>query len=130
MGMDSTLAGQVLDHLLRNVALSAPVATVYLGLHKDHPSVSGSEVTGGSYARQAISFARSGATLAGPVADITFPAPTADWGLVTHWAIHTAATGGTRRWVGVLPVTLNVTNGGVAVVVSAGALQLNLAGLD
>jgi hypothetical protein len=54
MGMSTYLAGKVIDHILRNQAYT-PVATVYLSLHTADPGLVGSnEVTGGSYARQAI----------------------------------------------------------------------------
>jgi len=50
------LENKVLDHVLRNVSYSSPT-TVYVGLYTSDPTDAGSgtEVSGGSYARQALS---------------------------------------------------------------------------
>jgi len=54
MGMSTFLAGKVIDHIFRNQAYTPPT-TVYLSLHTADPGLTGAnEVTGGSYARQAL----------------------------------------------------------------------------
>lgn len=76
------LANALLNHTFRNSAYTAP-STVYVALFtaipvKQTAGPSG-EVSGGSYARQAVTF---GAAANGRVlnsAAVTFPAPTADW---------------------------------------------------
>lgn len=77
------LANKLLDHVFKNTAYTAP-ATVYVGLYKALPlfntATPGSEVSGGSYARKAITFgtgADDGMILS--TAKVTFPTPTADW---------------------------------------------------
>ena len=89
------LEDAVLEYFFRNDADTfSPVATLYLALFTTDPSddASGTEVTGGSYARQAIAFdAASGGSISNSSL-ITFsgmPAAT-----VTHWAIFDASTGG------------------------------------
>lgn len=104
---ENTLA----DHMFRGTAYSATTPTsYYVALYTAacSDSAAGTEVTGGSYARVAI--ARSQAAWNGTqgsagaastgingtisnAAAITYPAATADWGLVTHWGIIDTSTG-------------------------------------
>ena len=85
----------ILDWLYRNVT-PATIGTVYLALFTGNPGETGSytdEVTGGAYIRQAVVF---GAPTGGTVSNtgvITFPVATADWGIITHFAIINAVTG-------------------------------------
>lgn len=81
--MSDYYANILINWSLRNQALTPPVA-VYLGLFKAlfDPTVNPptSEVSGGAYARQLITFgaAANGRTL--NTAAVVFPNPTADWG--------------------------------------------------
>ena len=61
--MSNYLENKVLDYVLRDQADWAPTA-VYLSLHTANPDEdgSGTEVSGGSYARQAITFNAAHAT--------------------------------------------------------------------
>lgn len=53
-GMSTYLSNKIIDHVLRNQAYT-PVATVYASLHTADPGLTGvNEVTGGTYARQAV----------------------------------------------------------------------------
>jgi hypothetical protein len=99
------LENKVLDHVLTNTAYSRD-ATVYLSLHTADPGESGasSEVSGGSYARVAITnnntnfpvCASTGTPTKTNGQPFTFPTSTASWGTVTHWALYTASTGSTN----------------------------------
>lgn len=53
----------------------------------------GTEVTGGSYARQSATFTVTNDTAA-TNANVLFPTATADWGTVTHVAIYDSLSGG------------------------------------
>lgn len=89
-----TFENQVLN-VLRATNITAP-ATVYVGLFTTATGETGggTEVTGGSYARQAVTFgAPSGGAIANS-ADVTFPVATASWGTVTHIGIFDAVTAG------------------------------------
>lgn len=85
-------ANSILNHYFRNQAFT-PVATVYLSLHTADPGLTGaSEVAGGSYARQAITFgvAASKSITSSNTVDFTgMPAAT-----VTHLGIWDASTAG------------------------------------
>lgn len=100
--MTNYLANQIRDHVLRNVAYTSP-GTVYLALFTTATTEAGggTEVTGGSYARQAITFAGPSAGLAEQSGSITFasmPAVT-----VVAAAIMDAATVGNMLFHGRLP---------------------------
>lgn len=97
---------KLLDHILGVAAYTMP-STVYLALFTSDPTdtgVSGVEVSGNGYARQAISFSAAvsgtGATSNG--SDITFPAATGSWGTITHAGIMDALTNGNMLWYGPL----------------------------
>jgi len=78
--------------------------TVWVGLGRnvtDAPAGVGTEISGGSYARVECT-AAFGTEIDGTgsnTADLTFPAPTADWAPVgnecTHFRLYDASTGGT-----------------------------------
>lgn len=81
-------------------AVARPSA-IYLALYTavtDAEAGTGTEVTGGSYARVDVTSAFSAPSTPGGAGEnsavITFPDPTADWGTVTHFGIFDAPTGG------------------------------------
>lgn len=84
---------QILNNLFRNNA-------VYIALYKTNPTDSntGEEVTGGSYARQQVSFSAptqiaDKGTIANST-DINFPVASAEWGTIAFVGVTDAATGG------------------------------------
>lgn len=103
--------------LLRGVAFTAP-ATVYLALFTADPGEAGNagEVTGGSYARQAITFGIPTNGVFSNDARVYFddmPAAT-----VTHWAIYDAATAGNMLYHGAWGTARTYTAGDTATVIS------------
>ena len=129
---------KVVDALLRGQALGAP-ATFYVALYTTCPtdSTAGTEVTGGSYTRVAVtsslanwagtqgagtttaSSGTSGTTSNNGV--ITFPAPTANWGVVTCWGLLDASTAGNLWIYSALTVNKTINNGDAAPSFAAGA---------
>jgi hypothetical protein len=89
------LENKVLDHVLRNTSYSSPT-TVYVGLYTSNPTDtnSGTEVTGGSYARQSLSVTAASGGIVTSSADVTFPQCTALWGSVGFIGILDAVTSG------------------------------------
>jgi hypothetical protein len=89
------LENKVLDHVLRNVSYSSPT-TVFVGLYTSNPTDtnSGTEVSGGSYARQSLSVTTASAGVVTSSADVTFPQCTALWGSVGFIGILDAVTSG------------------------------------
>lgn len=116
----------LLDWLLGGATPTAPAGR-FLALYTAAPSDSGggTEVTGGSYARQALasSAAASGAT--SNSGTVTFTS-TAAWGTVTHIGIHSAATGGNLLWHGALTAS-RVMASGDSLVFSPAAITFTLA---
>jgi hypothetical protein len=89
------LENKILDHVLRNVSYTSPTTT-FVGLFTDDPGDddTGTEVTGGSYARQALSVTTASGGIVTSSADIEFPQATANWGTISHIGIYDALTSG------------------------------------
>lgn len=107
------LENELLDHVLRNSAYTSP-AIVYAALFTTATTDAGggTEVSGGSYARTALTF--GSAASAGSIsntADSTFPTATASWGTVSHMAIYDALTVGNSLFHGALTESKTVNNG-------------------
>lgn len=139
--LSNYLENAILDHLLRGLAYTAPAA-VHVALFTAAPGDAGggTEVSGGSYARVQVTSgtaawnntqgnttgASSGTdgTIENAAA-ITFPTPTAGWGIATHWGVYDAASGGNLLFYA--PLTISKTiNQGDAVSFAAGALSLQI----
>jgi len=111
---------ELLDHVFGAAAYTAP-ATVYVALYTAAPSDSGggTEVTGGSYVRLAVTnnatnfpAASAGAKSNGTV--FTFATATANWGTIVAFAILDASTGGNFLCWGDLTTSKAVNNGDTA----------------
>jgi hypothetical protein len=120
---------KVLDHVLKNTAFTQPT-NLYLGLWTaDDGLESGtltSEVSGGSYARQTLSFGTASGGSASTDATVTFPAATANWGTITHVAIMDASTGGNVLFHGSVTTSKTIESGDTFQV-SSGNLTVSLA---
>ena len=139
------LQNKVVDWLLRGQAFTPP-ATVYVGLFTtddNAANTSGVEVSGGSYARAAVTSSltnwagtqNAGSTTAstgtsGTTSNngiLTFPAPTAAWGSIQGMGIFDAATGGNLLFYAPLTSAKTVNNGDPAPTFQAAALALSIA---
>jgi hypothetical protein len=93
--MSNYLEDALINATLRNTTYTS-VATVYVSLWTSDPTDAGSgtEVSGGSYARTAVTFdaPSNGATTNS--AAVEFPQATASWGVVGWIGINDAATSG------------------------------------
>ena len=89
------LENKLLDHVLRGTSYTSPT-TVYMGLDTSDPADdnSGTEVSGGSYARQVVSVTTASGGIVTSSADVTFPQATANWGTISHIGILDALTSG------------------------------------
>jgi hypothetical protein len=111
---------ELLDHVFGNAAYTAP-ATLYVSLFTATPSDTGggTEATGGSYARVAVTnnatnwpAAAAGAKANGTA--ITFPTASASWGVVTQFGIHDASTAGNLLVWGDLTASKTIDSGDTA----------------
>lgn len=129
------LEGQLIDHIFRTGSFTKPTA-LHFALFTAAPSDSGggTEVTGGSYAR--VSVTPADAAFAAPatgngvtsnLGEITFPAPTANWGQATHWAFYDAGTSGNLLIHGALTTAKTINNGDPAPKFGIGDLVVTFA---
>jgi len=122
---------KVLDHVFKTATYTQP-ANLYVALLKSTPddadtgSTLPGEVSGGSYARKGCNTWDAGAGGATEnTGAITFAQATADWGVVTHFAVVThSSTGQVVGW-GALNTTKNVQSGDTAQF-AAGELDIEL----
>jgi hypothetical protein len=93
--MSNYLENALINVTLRATSYTAPT-TVYVALYTTDPTDAdtGTEVSGGSYARTAVTFAAPSNGVTTNSADVTFPTCTASWGTVTHIGLRDASTSG------------------------------------
>jgi len=94
MSFSNTFETRVLTWVFTNSSATRPTAwfvALYTGAPND--AGGGTEVSGGAYARQAVTFSVSGDTATNSGA-IEYPTATAGYGTVTHVGIFDASTGG------------------------------------
>ena len=93
--MSNYLENALINVTLRATSYTTPT-TVYVALYTTDPTDAdtGTEVTGGSYARTAVTFAAPSNGVTTNSADVTFPTCTLAWGTVTHIGIRDALTSG------------------------------------
>lgn len=135
--MSNYLEAALLDALVNEVAFTSPSTWISLYTSDPTDADSGTEVTGGSYARVRIYENAGGSpdwTLAAVDGigygvenddDVTFPTATASWGVVTHFGIHDAATSGNLLYHGALDESKTVGIDDVFKI-TAGNLQLRM----
>lgn len=126
MSMSNYLENELLDHTLTNTAYT-PATTLYLALFTSDPGedASGTEVTGGSYARKTVTFATASSGSSATNADVEFDVATANWGTVTHIAVFDALTTGNMLYYGEL-TTSKTINIGDQLKITSGDLTITL----
>lgn len=125
--MSNFLENELYDHVLRNAAYTSPT-NIYVSLHTADPTDAGTgtEVSGGSYARTAVTMGAPTNGSGTNSADVQFPQCTADWGSVSHIGIWDATTGGNMLFHSPLDTTKNLTTGDVFKIAS-GSLTVTFA---
>jgi hypothetical protein len=113
MSLTNTFETRTLQWLFDDAAVTRPTAW-YIALFTAAPSDTGggTEVSGGSYAREAVDFTISGDT-ASNSASIEFTAATASWGTVTHMAIMDASTSGNMIAYAALTASKDIGTGDI-----------------
>lgn len=105
--------------------------TYYLALFLTDPTAAatGTEASGGGYARKIITFGApslvSGRQQVTNTAVVDYGVITADIGTVSYWGIFDSQSGGNLLWFGSFARGKNVLNGD-AITVEAGAITCNL----
>jgi hypothetical protein len=121
------LENALINVTLRATSYTAP-ATVYVSLWTSDPTDAGSgtEVSGGSYARTAVTFAAPSNGVTTNSADVTFPTATGTWGVVGWIGINDASTSGNLLYHTPLDTSKTIASGDVFKI-STGNLSVTLA---
>jgi hypothetical protein len=127
--MSDYLEIKLLNETLNGVAFTA-VDNPYISLHTADPTDTGTgaEVSGGSYARVASSFATASGTSGAVVTDATatFPTATANWGTVGWIGLWDAASSGNMLYHTALDASKTIDSGDIFKI-TAGNLSVTLA---
>ena len=121
------LENALINAALRATNFTAPT-TVYVSLYTSDPTDAdtGTEVSGGSYARTSAAFDAPSNGVTQNTSDVTFPTATASWGTVTHVAIHDAASAGNMLFHTPLDTSKTIDSGDIFKI-TAGNLTVTLA---
>jgi len=121
------LENALINAVLRNTTYTSP-ATVYVSLYTTDPTDAdtGTEVSGGSYARTAVTMGAPSNGVSTNSADVTFPTATASWGTVSHIGIHDASTSGNLLFHTPLDTSKTIDSGDIFKITS-GNLSVTLA---
>lgn len=108
------LEDKILDHVLRNTAYTSPT-TVYVALYTADPSDAGggTEVSGGSYARESVAFDAASGGVTQNTSLITYTTATASWGTITAFGIFDLGSAGNLLYWGQITDKL-IDNGDTA----------------
>ena len=125
--MSNYLENALINETLRGTAFTA-ISTPYIGLFTSDPTDAGTgtEVSGGSYARQAATFGAPSNGSSVTTADITFPTATASWGTVGWIGINNAATSGNLLYHTALDTAKAIDSGDIFKI-ATGNLSVTLA---
>ena len=125
MSLTNTFETTVLTWLLTTGSATRPT-TWYVALFTDDPGESGAgtEISGGSYARTAVTFTVTGDTASNSGA-VEFPAASTSWGTITHIGVMDAATSGNMIVHAALTASKTIASGDVFRI-PAGDLDITL----
>ena len=125
--MSNYLENALINATLRNTAYTSPT-TVYVGLHTADPTDAGSgtEVSGGSYARTSVTFGSPSSGTSTNSAAVEFPQATGSWGTVSHIGIWDASSTGNLLYHTALDTSKTIETGDIFKIAS-GSLSVTLA---
>ena len=125
MSFSNYLETEILDHVFGGNAYTAP-STLYLALYTAAPGETGggTERSGTSYARTAVTFTVSGNEATNSAA-VEFATAGNNWGTITHVGVFDALTSGNLMAYGTLTASKTVETGDVFRV-PAGDLDITL----
>ena len=125
--MSNFLENALINATLRNTSYTSP-STVYLGLFTSDPTDAntGTEVSGGSYARQSITFGAPSNGVSTNSAAIEFPQATGSWGTVGWVGIMDSLTTGNLLYHTALDASKTIASGDIFKI-AIGSLSVTLA---
>ncbi len=124
--MSTYLEDALINATLRNTSYTSP-ATVYVGLYTTDPTDAntGTEVSGGSYARTAVTFAAPSNGVTTNSAAVEFPQATASWGTVAYIGILDNSSGGNLLYHTALDTSKTIDTGDIFKI-ATGSLSVQL----
>jgi hypothetical protein len=124
--MSNYLENALINATLRNTSYTSPT-TVYVGLYTSDPTDAntGTEVSGGSYARTAVTFGAPSNGTSTNSGAVEFPQATGSWGTVGWIGILDAATSGNLMYHTALDVSKTISTGDIFKI-AIGSLSVNL----
>ena len=125
--MSNYLEDALINATLRNTSYTSP-ATVYVGLFTTDPTDAntGTEVSGGSYARTSVTFGAPSNGVTTNSASVVFPTATGSWGTIGWIGILDAATSGNLLYHTPLTTSKAIDTGDIFKIAS-GSLSVTLA---
>jgi len=125
--MSNYLENALINATLRNTSYTSP-AIVYVGLYTSDPTDAGSgtEVSGGSYARTAVTFGAPSNGVSTNSAAVEFPQATGSWGTVAYIGLLDASTSGNLLYHTALDASKTIASGDVFRI-ATGSLSVTLA---
>jgi hypothetical protein len=132
MSCSPVLSNYLITNLLKvftNQGTYSSPSTVYLALYTSDPNPgnSGTEVSGGSYARQSITWASVGTGQSTSNTNtINFPTATGNWGAISYWALFDASTSGNLLMFAPVSTTITINNGQTYPAITSGELVMAL----
>ena len=125
--MSNYLENALINATLRNTSYTSPT-TVYVGLYTSDPTDanSGTEVSGGSYARTSVTFGAPSNGVTTNSGAVEFPQATGSWGTVGWIGLLDASTSGNLLYHTPLDVSKTISSGDIFKI-AAGSLSVTLA---
>lgn len=125
--MSNYLENALINATLRNTSYTSP-ATVYMGLYTSDPTDAntGTEVSGGSYARVAVTMGSPSNGVSTNSAAIEFPQASGSWGTVGWIGILDASSSGNLLYHTALDTSKTISSGDIFKI-AIGGLSVTLA---
>lgn len=125
--MSNYLENALINATLRNTSYTSP-ATVYMGLYTSDPTDAntGTEVSGGSYARVAVTMGAPSNGVSTNSAAIEFPQASGSWGTVGWIGILDATSSGNLLYHTALDTSKTISSGDIFKI-AIGGLSVTLA---
>jgi hypothetical protein len=125
--MSNYLENALINATLRNTSYTSPAA-VYVGLYTSDPTDAntGTEVSGGSYTRTAVTMGAPSNGVSTNTAAVEFPQASGSWGTVGWIGILDASTSGNLLYHSPLDVSKTISSGDIFKI-AIGSLSVTLA---
>ena len=125
--MSNYLENALINATLRNTSYTSP-ATVYVGLYTSDPTDAntGTEVSGGSYTRTAVTMGSPTDGVSTNSAAVEFPQASGSWGTVAYIGIRDALTTGNLLYHSPLDTSKTIDTGDIFKI-ATGSLSVTLA---